>query len=316
MTGDAQTRPTTEAERALVARTLRADRILVVATVIFFVGTGVLVSVLTLSWGEPVGTILMGGICFGGAAAFWWLGRSARNRAVVRSGSACRIEGEAEERGWGLDDIQTDRRTAIGGCVATVPAHWRGYIAQGVPHSVWIVETTGAPVVVAIEHGPSADADAALGADHLLDSRMRLGKWFTVLVFLTIFPILFILSIAGFNVNYIFTLISIIMFTVAGAYVTVDMSRRQRLHQRYFDAGARFAASPPNRTRHRLLTAVAASVIAVGGCALASLIVGANLFAATAAFVPFAALVSLLRPADLSADTSNPGSGVLRPAAP
>ena len=316
MMKDLPTRPTTEAERALVERMLRADQSVSRSTVAVSVGLGVVLPGVALSWEEPAGAMLFGLIGFGSAAVFWWMSKGARNRKVLDSTRAIRLDGPVEGKGWGLDDIQTHNRLAVGGQVVTVPAHWRSYVARSEPHAVWTVETTGAPVAVAVERGPSADADAAFGADCLLDQRLKPGRYAASALGVTALALACLALVVGFDVPPLVLTLAFGAFIWGGTSILADGRVRSRLHRAYFEGGARFAPNPAVRRRLLLFE----TALSAGGVGIVSVLIAAVNdvpklpFAAVG--VLYVAAASQFRRSEPAPDPKNVGSGALRPAAP
>ena len=317
------TRPTTEAERALVEQILRADRRGVTGAAMFTAALAPPLAVFAIADHEPVLAFFCLTIGFGGAAVQWRLWRGTRERRASDPDRAVRLDGSVRLAGWSRADEATVEQVQVGGRAVTVPAHWRGYLADGEHHAVWVVETetgsAGAPlasIAVAVERGPSADADAALDADRLLDVRNRPGRLIATAVGLILSMLPLIGLAAGFDTSPLVLALAVCAGLGAGTVLVAHVLHRDRVHRAYFDGGARFAV--PARTRRRAYLREAAMFGTMGAAAGAFVAVlkGVPVLPLAVVCTPSLALLAQLRPLGPPADTSNPGTGNLVPAAP
>ena len=315
MTGDAQTRPTTEAERALVERSLRADRASATGGVLSMSAVALVLAVLGALWEEPAAIGIGLSIGGGSAVAFWILSRPVRHRQPVDIFQAKRHSGTADVR-YAYGVLGGEDKLRVGVQTMTIPSHWLGYFVEGEPHTVWGIETTGDPVAVAVERGPSADADDVLGAHTLLDQRICPGRYLATALAVSSFALVCLGLVVGFDIPPLAIALAAGIAACGTYAVASDVRTRSALHRAYFDNGARFASPPGARLRFTLREVI---LNAAGAGAVSLLLVpayGVSALAFAAVGAALIAVASLLRRSEPRGHSSNPGSGVLSPAAP
>ena len=277
-------RPTTPEERGLLGRTLSAEQAVALGTAaVGPIGGAVMVGVgLQL---QEHGAVALGLVI---GVATWFaltaVTRRARGRAAPTAGRARSVEGAASKRFGVGPSGRWEYSVTVGDERVTVPTLWLSYLVDEAHHSLWVVDTTTYPVAVAVEAGPSAEADRALGADRVLDVGRRPGACVLVAVGLTaaIGAAVFALMDGGFSPAVPWTLAA--LSVPAFAAVGLDVRRRGRVHRAYFEAGARFALSPGARRRYRLRrTAVHGAAGAAAG--LAAVVLGVHQGADPVGFV-------------------------------
>ena len=308
-------RPTTPAERDAAARVLAAGRALAVGGAALAVTAGALAAGVGLSVDEP-GLVAFGlvvGLSAGAAA--WFATRGARERVGVEPDVARRLEGVVSKRVGVGPSGRWEVAVGVGGERVAVPTHWLSYLVEGERHTVWAVETTGEPVAVAVEGGPSADADRAAGADRVLDLGLRPGAYLAVILGLAAGVVAAVLSVLGMGAPIVVALLAAL--AVPAAVVAYnDVRRRGAVHRAYYEAGTRFALPPTARRSYRLRRAALYGLVGTVAGAL-GVLVGLNGAANPVAFVALVAVASAavapLPVDEPPGDPDNPGASV-RPA--
>ena len=266
------TRLTTEAERALVARVLRGQRAVFASIVGLLTAAGLVVLVLAtmepLTGGESTAAFGAAAVVWGFAVAVWAVYRKVRS-VPVDPGVAVAIDGELDV---GPPHVGGDgpHRLSIEGREVTVPQHWHSYLSPGARHTAWVVETGRTPLVVAVERGPSADADVDGPG-----GGPRPGALVTVFALW-----LQALLVAGWTAasgRPSWPVVAVSVALAAGGVVVAAglVQRRDRLHAAYHAAGVRFALPLRVRqARRRRRTAWIAGFYALGSAVGAHLLLG------------------------------------------
>lgn len=258
------------------------------------------------------------------AAAVWGGLRAARStrRRVVEPETAVALRGPFEREVRAADSGAA--RTTIGDERAFVPAWWEPYLAPGREVTVWTIRTTSLPIVVAIERGPSIDADVALGGG-VSNAARHPGRFIGAPVAaLVLFATLMLETVAP----------DFMPIPLKGLILTVGLLgvgalawgawRTHRAHVAYYHGGARFAPSPAQWWRARVVGALRLALpVAVVSYGIAwSYAAAWAETTTTESGNPL--MVSLLSGAFAAlwdgsvppANEGNPGSGVLRPCVP
>lgn len=270
---------------------------------------------LLVTEGEPLGALAVAAIAAGGAFVLVRLGRPVWTRRVVEPETAVALRGHFARADRVRSSDETFVETTVGGKPVTIHPRWDAYLAPGCEATVWTVRTTSVPIAVAVELGPSADADAALGAKGLLDMMTRPGR--TVAAFLAALGLVFTAFFELVDSTFLPSLVKGVALAAGavGAWALArNAIRGSRLHRSYFECGARFALSPERRRRSQLASAAR---LGLGGAAVGGAVASVNGLPplGVAALIGTAA-ACLSNDSEPPPDSGNPGSGAVRPCAP
>ena len=275
------TRPTTEPERALVERVVRAQRSAYAGFAVSLAVAGLVVSALILSaspgGGNTAAAVATAAVFASLAGGVWLAYEKLERTELTAPGTAVAVEGR-----YATDAVPAGRhrgrtRTLVGDDEVALPSLWTEYLSEGDRYAVWVVQTTRVPIAVAVERGPSADAEAAIGEPLGADPGMRPAL--VAGVFLLWFQALIVVgwtAASGLS-SWPVGVVSGALVLAGGALTARLVRSQNRLHAAYHAAGVRSPLPPRvRRTRRWRRAATTGGLVGAATAAGAVLLLGVD----------------------------------------